>query len=133
MIFSLKLSKNQRPPWLLVSKTRMHQLLENIFILSLRQDHFSSFPKRFFGRTLSFLIFKKSDSSAEIEQKWPYQTPLVARFRDKHATTHRMQRHSEKMFMLNLRKDHFCNWTIKYLVLNPPFLVFKSSDIITQI
>ena len=87
MIFSLKLSKNQRPPWLLVSKTRMHRLLENIFILSLRQDHFSSFPKKFFGRTLSFLIFKKSDSSAEIEQKWPYQTPLVARFRDKYATT----------------------------------------------
>ena len=44
VIFSLKFSKNDpiRHLWWLVSETPMHRLPENMFLLSLRQDHFSS-------------------------------------------------------------------------------------------
>ena len=43
-IFSLKFSKNDpiRQLWWLLSETRMHRLPENMLLLTLRQDHFSS-------------------------------------------------------------------------------------------
>ena len=41
--------------WWLVSKTRMHQLLENMTLLSLRQRYFLISAKEFFDPTPSFL------------------------------------------------------------------------------
>ena len=43
----------------------------------------------FLGTTPPFFIFKNSAVSTQIEQKWPYQTPLAAQFRDKYAPTSR--------------------------------------------
>ena len=43
----------------------------------------------FLGTTPPFFIFKNSAVSTQIEQKWPYQTPLAAQFRDKYAPTPR--------------------------------------------
>ena len=46
----------------------------------LRQDHFSN---------ARFYIFKNSDIFTQIQQKRPYQKPVMARFRDAHAPTSR--------------------------------------------
>ena len=41
------------------------------------------------GRNPPFLYFKNSDTFTQIQQKQPYQTPVVARFRDIYAPTSR--------------------------------------------
>ena len=46
----------------------------------LRQDHFSN---------SRFYIFKNTDIFTQIQQKRPYQTPVMARFRDTYAPTSR--------------------------------------------
>ena len=42
----------------LVSETRMHQLPENLFLLSLRQDNFSNYVKKFFESNSRFYLSK---------------------------------------------------------------------------
>ena len=61
LVFSLTLCKNDplRHLWRLVSETRMHQPPENMFLLSPRQDLFSTETVKFVGSTLRFLYLKK--------------------------------------------------------------------------
>ena len=73
----------------------MHRLLENMLILSLRQDHFRNQTRHFSGRTPPFLIFKISDIFTQTEQKCPYLTPMVTLFRITYASTSRNNFHSE--------------------------------------
>ena len=60
----------------------MHQLPENMFLLSLRQYPFSNF-------TPPFLYLKKWETFTQIQQKQPSQRPVVARVRDTYAPTSR--------------------------------------------
>ena len=91
MIFSVKVSKNDplRDLRLIVSGTRMHRLLEKMFLLVLRLDHFSNETIKFAGPTPPFFCFKKSDIFSQIQQKRPSKRPEVARFRDMYAPTSR--------------------------------------------
>ena len=54
----------------------MHRLAENMFLLSPRQDHFSSSTKKFLGPTPPFLHFKNSDNFTQIQEERPCQTPV---------------------------------------------------------
>ena len=78
VIFSLKFSKNNpiRHLWWLASETHMHRLPENMFLLSPRQDHFSSSTKKFLGPFPPFLVFKNSDIFTQIQQERPCQIPV---------------------------------------------------------
>ena len=67
----------------------MHRFPENVFLLSLRQDHFTNSARTFLGPTAPFLYFKNSDIFTQIQQKPSYQTPAVARFRNTYAATSR--------------------------------------------
>ena len=58
-----------------------------MFLLSLRQDHFSNSTKKFLGPTPPSLYFTKSDIFSQIQQKPPSHTPAVALFRDTYALT----------------------------------------------
>ena len=91
VIFSLKFSKNDRIRHLrwLVSETRVHQLLENIFLLSLRQDHFSNSTINVLGSTPPFFYFKNSDIFTQIKQKQPFHTSVVACFRSTYSVNSR--------------------------------------------
>ena len=60
----------------------MHQLQEIMFLLILREDDFNSQTKKLLSATRSFLDRKNSDIFTKIKEKHPYQTPVVARFRD---------------------------------------------------
>ena len=73
--------------WWLFSETRMHCLPENIFLLTLRQDHFSK--KNFFSCYSPIYRLRKQQYFHLIQQKRPYETG--------------------KTFLLSLGKDHFSN------------------------
>ena len=76
--------------WWLVSETRIHRLPDIMYVLSLRQDHFSNQKVKIVGPTPPFLYFKKSDIFSQIQQKRPSQMPAVARFRHTYAPTSRI-------------------------------------------
>ena len=65
----------------------MHRLAENMFVHSLRQDHFSNQKIKFVGAAPPFLYLKKCYIFSQIKKKRPSQTPVVAPFRDKYAPT----------------------------------------------
>ena len=90
----------------------------NIFLLILRQDHFSN--SRFHNsKTVIFsLKFSKNDP---IRHLWW----LVSETR--------MYRLPENKFILSLRQDRFSNLTRKVLEPTPSFFYFKNSNIFTQI
>ena len=91
MVFSLKFSKNdtlRNLRWL-VPEARMHRLLENMFLLSLRQYPFSNLTVKFLRLTPPFLNLKKWEIFTQIQQKQPSQRPVVARVRDTYAPTSR--------------------------------------------
>ena len=52
----------------------MHRLPENLFVLSLRQDHFSKSTIKLLGRTPPFLYLKKGMVSVKFNQKDPLET-----------------------------------------------------------
>ena len=59
----------------------MHRLLKNIFLLSLRQSHFSNLTIKLLSPTPPVLYFKKGGIYTQIQQKQPSQRPAVASFR----------------------------------------------------
>ena len=65
----------------------MHQLPENMFVLSLRQDHFINQTIKFVGPTPPFIYLKKVIFSVKFKKKRPSQTPLLAPFRDTYVPT----------------------------------------------
>ena len=120
-MFSLKYSKNDpiKHLWWLVSKTPMDQTSENIFLLSLRQDHFSNLSRKLLGSTLLFFYLKNSDIFTHIEQKGPCQTPVMAGFRHTHAPTSRKYLSTE----LKTRWFQFVNQNI--FIAHSPVFIFK--------
>ena len=89
---------------------------------------FQLLNKKLLGPTLPFLDFKNSDIFTQIQQKRPYQTPLVADFRDTYASISRKYIATEpktKSFQLlneNIFRSH-----------SPVSRFQKNSDIFTQI
>ena len=117
MIFSVKFSKNYllRDLWWLVTETQMHQPAINMFLLSLRQDHFSNKTIKFVGPTSAFLYLKKYIFSV----KFSKNNPLRDLWRLVSET--RMHWLPENMFVLSLKQNHFSNGTIKILGPTPQF------------
>ena len=60
----------------------MHRRLENVFLISPRQDLLSSSTKKFLVPTHPFLYLKNWGVFTQIQQKRCSQTPAVARFKD---------------------------------------------------
>ena len=60
----------------------MHQLPENMFLLSRRQDLFSNETVKFLDPSLPFLHSKNCGIFTQILQKRPSKTPAVAHLRD---------------------------------------------------
>ena len=55
-----------------------------MFLLSLRQDHFSNLTVKILGPTRPFLELKKCYISTQIHKKRPSESPAVAHFRDRY-------------------------------------------------
>ena len=75
-----------------------------MFLLSLRQDHFSNSTIKFLGPTPLFLYLKKCDISSQIQEKTPSQASPLAHFRDTYVLTSK-----NYVSTLGLREDHFSN------------------------
>ena len=58
-----------------------------MFLLSLRQDHFSNYAIKFLGPTPLFFYLKKCYISSQIQQNPPSQTLPVTLFTDTYAPT----------------------------------------------
>ena len=61
----------QKRPSQTLSETRMHRRPKKMFLLSLRQNHFSKEAIKFLGPTPPFLYLKKCNISSQIQQKRP--------------------------------------------------------------
>ena len=105
----------------------MHRLLKNMFLLSLRQDHFSNSTKIFLGPTPPFLYLKKVIFSVKFSKNDPLRN-----LRWLFSQT-RMHQLPKSMFLLKLRQDYFSNYTIKFLGLTRQILYLKRCDISSQI
>ena len=103
IFIQIQQKRPQRHLWWLVSEKRTHQLPENIFPLSLMQDHFSNKTIKFLGPTPHFYISKtvifslKFSKNDRIRHIWW----LVSKTR--------MHQLPENMFLLRLRRNHFSN------------------------
>ena len=84
----------------------MHRLPENMFLLSLRQNHCSNSRRKVLRPTPSFLYFENSDIFNQIQKKRPYQHLwwLVSEAR--------MYRLQQNMLVLSLQQDHCGTLTI---------------------
>ena len=67
----------------------MDRLPENMFLLTLKQDHLSTEIKKVSGPTLPSLSFKNSNKFTPSQQKRPSHTTVVPGFRDTCAPTSR--------------------------------------------
>ena len=113
MVFSHKFNKSDhlRDLWCLVSETCMHQIPQNLFLLSLKQDNFSNSTIIVLGPSPPFIYLKKCDIFSQIQQKWHSQRPVVAPFRDTRAPT------SRKYISTELKKRSF---SLKFSKNDPP-------------
>ena len=94
-------SNTIRNLWRFFSETHMHRLPENMFLLILRQYHFSK--KKFFIATFPFIDFKSSDIFIQFNKNdpirhlwWLFSKTCLNRL-------------SEIMFLLSLDQDNFSN------------------------
>ena len=65
----------------------MHLLPKYMFLLSLKQDHFSNYTMIYLGSTPPFLYLYKCDISSQIQEKRSSHTPAVAPFKSRYALT----------------------------------------------
>ena len=81
----------------------MYQLPENMFVLSLRQDHFSNQIIKFVGATPPFLYLIKSDIFSQFSKNDPLRHLRWLLLET------RMHRLPERKVLPSLTKDHFSN------------------------
>ena len=129
MIFPVKLTKNNPlwHLWWLFSQTRMHRIPKEMFLQSLRKDHFSNSTKKYLSPTPPFLCLKNVIFLVNLSKNDP-----LRHLRWLFSQTH-IHRLPTNMFLPSLRKDHFSNSTKEVLGPTPPFLYLKKCYISSQI
>ena len=103
----------------------MHRLPESLFVLSLRQDHFSKSTIKLLGRTPPFLYLKKGCFQSN-STKTTLQKPVRARLRERYAPNSRKNVCSEP------KASPFQRLNNKFVRSHSVF-IFKTNNIFSQI